>query len=151
MEERLFMGGVMDLELVELFKKNFLELIENHDETISLPTPNEYGDELDRAQEDRDNLLILRLKGRDDFYIKKVKEALIRIENNSFGICEECGNEIELNRLYARPVATLCMSCKEVQEREEGHILYHKRSHTYGKALIVDNPMPSNFVGNLVD
>jgi len=48
-----------------------------------------------------------------------VKEALMRIEDGTYGICEECGEEISLSRLKARPVTRLCITCKAKQEEEE--------------------------------
>lgn len=100
---------------------------------------NEKGDEMDKAIEDRDNRLILKLQGRHNFYIKKVMDALMRIDEGTFGYCHDCGEEIEENRLHARPTARFCITCKEEQERAEGHILYHKKSHTLGKTFTNDN------------
>lgn len=105
----------------------------------------EKGDQVDCAMNDRENLLFLKLKGRDTFYIKKIKEALQRIEDGTFGCCTECGNEIEDNRLLARPTATLCIGCKEEQEALEGQIPYDKRSHTLGQGIINDNVLNVNF------
>ena len=67
--------------------------------------------------------------------LKKIDRALFQIKNGSFGVCEECEGEIEINRLRARPVATQCITCKEESERSEGQVLYEKRSHTHGKIL----------------
>src|SRR6516164_1057765 len=76
-------------------------------------------DEIDQAQTDIEQSMRMRLRNREMLYIKKVDEALRRIEEGSFGECEECGEDIELRRLEARPTATLCVSCKEEQERKE--------------------------------
>jgi DnaK suppressor protein len=51
--------------------------------------------------------------------LKKIDEALERINNGTFGICESCGEEISLKRLEARPVTTLCIDCKTRQEADE--------------------------------
>jgi len=51
--------------------------------------------------------------------LKKIDDALSRIDNKTFGVCEECGEEIGVNRLKVRPVATLCIACKEEQEKKE--------------------------------
>jgi DnaK suppressor protein len=61
----------------------------------------------------------LRLRDRDRKLIRKIEEALERIEDGTFGICEECGEEIGIPRLKARPVTTLCIKCKSKQEEEE--------------------------------
>jgi DnaK suppressor protein len=61
----------------------------------------------------------LRIRDREAKLIRKIREALGRLEQGTFGICEECGEEIPLRRLRARPVTTLCIECKEEQEAEE--------------------------------
>jgi DnaK suppressor protein len=61
----------------------------------------------------------MRLLNRETLYIKKLDEALRRIEEGTFGECDDCGEDIEIRRLEARPTATLCVSCKEEQERKE--------------------------------
>ncbi len=76
-------------------------------------------DELDQASTDIEQSMRMRLVNRETLYIKKVEEALKRIEDGTFGECQECGDDIELRRLEARPTATLCVSCKEEQERRE--------------------------------
>src|SRR5476649_2452904 len=76
-------------------------------------------DELDQATTDIEQSMRMRLCNREVLYIKKVDEALKRIEDGTFGECEECGEDIELKRLEARPTATLCVTCKEDQERRE--------------------------------
>lgn len=78
-------------------------------------------DEVDQATTDIEQSMRMRLRNRETLYIKKVEEALKRIEAGNFGECEECGQDIELRRLEARPTATLCVSCKEEQERREIH------------------------------
>ncbi|MGK5088821.1 TraR/DksA C4-type zinc finger protein [Bdellovibrionota bacterium FG-2] len=76
-------------------------------------------DELDQATTDIEQSMRMRLRNREVLYIKKVNEALVRIEEGTFGECDECGEDIELRRLEARPTATLCVSCKEESERKE--------------------------------
>lgn len=76
-------------------------------------------DEIDQATVDIEQSMRMRLRNRETLYIKKVDEALRRIEDGTFGECEECGEDIEIRRLEARPTATLCVGCKEDQERKE--------------------------------
>jgi len=76
-------------------------------------------DEIDQATTDVEQAMRMRLCNREALYLKKVDEALQRIEDGLFGLCEECDEQIELKRLEARPTATLCVSCKEEQERKE--------------------------------
>ena len=76
-------------------------------------------DEVDQATTDVEQSMRMRLRNRESLYIKKVEEALLRIEEGIFGECDACGEDIELRRLEARPTATLCVGCKEDQERKE--------------------------------
>jgi DnaK suppressor protein len=87
---------------------------EEHNEDFPDPT--------DRASLESDRNFLLRIKDRERKLITKVKEALDRIDNETFGICESCGKSISEKRLKARPVTTLCIECKtevENQERKE--------------------------------
>jgi DnaK suppressor protein len=95
----------------------------------------EGGDEVDIATNNRDRDLLLKLKGRQNFFLKKVDGALNRITEGSFGECFDCGDDIAADRLYARPTATHCIACKEAQERGESHLLYEKKSHTRGQGI----------------
>ena len=61
----------------------------------------------------------IRLREREEKLLRKIEDALGRIEGGNYGICEECGEEIEVKRLVARPVTTLCIDCKSRQEAEE--------------------------------
>jgi len=61
----------------------------------------------------------IRLREREEKLLRKIEDALGRIEGGTYGICEECGEEIEVKRLAARPVTTLCIDCKSRQEAEE--------------------------------
>jgi DnaK suppressor protein len=79
----------------------------------------QFADPTDRASMETDRNFLLRIRDRERRLISKIDEALERIEDGSFGICDECGEDIETNRLKARPVATLCIHCKTLQEEEE--------------------------------
>ncbi|MBM4348743.1 MAG: RNA polymerase-binding protein DksA [Deltaproteobacteria bacterium] len=82
----------------------------------------DFPDPTDRASLESDRNFLLRIKDRERKLILKVKEALDRIDNGTFGICESCGKSISEKRLMARPVTTLCIECKtelEDQERKE--------------------------------
>lgn len=78
-------------------------------------------DEVDQATTDVEQSMRMRLCNRETLYLKKVDDALRRIEEGTFGLCDSCEEEIGLKRLEARPTATLCVSCKEEQERREVH------------------------------
>ncbi len=74
---------------------------------------------VDRASADINQSLKLRIRSRESLLIKKIREALERVENNSYGICESCGEDISIKRLEARPVTTKCIDCKEEEEKQE--------------------------------
>lgn len=81
-----------------------------------------FADPNDRASQESDIALELRNRDRERKLIKKVEESIARIENGEYGYCESCGVEIGLKRLEARPTATLCIDCKELEERKEKQI-----------------------------
>lgn len=76
-------------------------------------------DEVDLASAEYSQAFAFRLRDRERFLLSKVDKALAKIDEGTFGVCEECEEEIDLRRLKARPVTTLCLRCKEDQEREE--------------------------------
>ncbi len=78
-----------------------------------------FPDPTDQAVAELDNNFVLRLRGREQKLLKKIDEAISRIDSGSYGICESCGEQISLKRLEARPVTTLCIECKTRQEEEE--------------------------------
>ena len=73
----------------------------------------------DQATAVADQNFMLRLKEREQKLLKKIDEALDRITQGTFGVCESCGGEISFKRLKARPVTTLCIECKTKQEEDE--------------------------------
>ena len=73
----------------------------------------------DRATLEYNRNLTLRIRDRERKLLSKIDEALGRIEDGSYGKCEECDGEIGVDRLRARPVTTLCIACKSQQEAEE--------------------------------
>jgi DnaK suppressor protein len=76
-------------------------------------------DEVDLASSDLDQGMTMRMGNRESLYFKKVEEALLRIKEGTYGICSDCGAQISLKRLEARPTAELCIECKEAAERRE--------------------------------
>ena len=76
-------------------------------------------DEMDLASSEYLQAFTFRLRGREKTFLDKISKALQKIEDGTFGICEECGEEISVKRLEARPEATLCIRCKEDQEHRE--------------------------------
>ena len=80
---------------------------------------NDLPDEMDLASSEYLQSFTFRLRGREKVFLDKIEKALQKIEDGSFGTCEECSEEISVKRLEARPETTLCIRCKEDQERME--------------------------------
>ena len=97
--------------LLQSAKRTLTE--ESNFDTDDLP------DEIDLASSEYNQSMVFRLRDREKFLLKKIDKALARIDDGSFGICERCEEEISIKRLEARPVTTLCIRCKEEQEKKE--------------------------------
>lgn len=97
------------------------ELLNQADDTVSgMTTPKEnFPDPTDRASLEAERNFMLRIRDRESKLIKKIKKTLARIETDTFGICEKCGDDIALKRLKARPVTTQCIDCKTKEEALE--------------------------------
>ncbi len=110
---------------LEYFRKLLTGMLEeaqqNGDTTIEeLTGSNEvFADPADRATAESDRSFTLRLRDRERRLIRKIQAALQRIDDGVYGICEECGEEISIPRLKARPVTRLCINCKARQEADE--------------------------------
>ena len=115
----------MNEEQSEHFRRILLDwkrqLMEEVDRTVhhmqddagNFPDPN------DRATQESDFAMELRTRDRERKLIKKIDEAIKDIENGEYGYCEACGVEIGIKRLEARPTATLCIDCKQLEEIRE--------------------------------
>jgi DnaK suppressor protein len=112
-KERELFRKMLKRQLEELTRKSDLALAGLLDSTVHSADP------LDRASEQFERDLALRMLDRDNKLIMKIKKALKKIDDESFGICEGCGEEIDLERLKLRPVTELCIGCKTHQERLE--------------------------------
>ena len=102
-------------DLLNAWKQELMEEVDRtmlhmKDDAANFPDPS------DRATQESDFGLELRTRDRERKLLRKIDSALLRIEDGSYGYCEETGDEIGLRRLEARPVATLCL---EAQERRE--------------------------------
>jgi DnaK suppressor protein len=76
-------------------------------------------DEMDLASSEGMQSFTFRLRGREKVFLEKIDRAIKKIDDETFGICEECEEKIAIKRLEARPETTLCIRCKENQERME--------------------------------
>ena len=115
----------MNPKQLEYFKQKLLtwkdEILRESRETVShlqKETEN-HPDLADRASSETDRSLELRTRDRQRKLISKIDEALRRIEDGSYGFCEETGEPISLKRLDARPIATLSIEAQERHERRE--------------------------------
>ena len=95
-------------------------------------------DDMDMTSTELETSMRMRLRNREALFLRKIDEALQRIADGVFGICESCESDIELRRLEARPTATLCVHCKEEQERQEQiHIDGHKSKSLGAKLRVI--------------
>lgn len=92
-------------------------------------------DEIDQATTDVEQSMRMRLRNRELLYLKKIDEALKRIDEGSFGECDSCGQDIEVRRLEVRPTATLCIACKEEEERMEILTAAGRRHKSLGESF----------------
>ncbi|HUV51182.1 MAG TPA: RNA polymerase-binding protein DksA [Anaerolineae bacterium] len=111
-----------DVEFFKEFLTCRLEELLNHaDDAVSGMTVQKenYPDPTDRASLEENRNFMLRIRDRESKLIKKIKKALDRIDDGTFGICEKCGEDISVKRLKARPVTTQCIGCKTEEESLE--------------------------------
>ena len=87
--------------------------VESNFDTDDLP------DEIDQASSEYAQSMVFRLRDREKFLLKKIDKAIERVADGTFGLCERCEEPISQKRLEARPVTTLCIRCKEEQEKKE--------------------------------
>lgn len=105
-----------------LLNEKLDELLKEADRTVDGMTDakaENFPDPTDRASLESNRNFTLRIRDRERKLIVKIKEALTRIDDGSYGKCEECGEHISRERLEARPVTTLCIDCKSLQEARE--------------------------------
>jgi DnaK suppressor protein len=106
-------------KLLEGRKREILLEAERTLGTMNNDTEEAFADPTDRAALESDRNFLLRMRDRERKLLGKIDEAFARLEDGSYGNCEECGLEIGIERLKARPVTTLCIGCKSAQEARE--------------------------------
>ena len=114
----------MNPKQMEYFKSKLIswrdQILKDCTETITDLQDNQVeADVIDAAAKEADYKLTLRARNRDFKLLKKIDEALGRIDNGTYGYCEETGEPIGVKRLEARPIATLGIEAQERHEREE--------------------------------
>jgi len=113
-EEKLeYFRGILQEEMRTLLDEAGKTVSEMTADNTNFPDPN------DRATQESDRNFELRIRDRERKLINKIREALERIDDGSFGTCEMCGEDISDGRLKARPVTTLCIDCKIEEEKRE--------------------------------
>ena len=118
----------MNAKMREYFKLKLIdwknELLKESSQTLSnLQSENEAKPDItDRASEEIDRSFELRTRDRERKLINKIDAALQRIEDGSYGYCDETGDPISIKRLEARPVATLSLEAQEMHEKAEKRI-----------------------------
>ncbi len=97
------------------------ELMEEVDKTVShmKDDATNFPDPSDRASQEEEFALELRTRDRERKLIKKIDESMEAMDAQEYGFCETCGVDIGIRRLEARPTATQCIDCKELDERKE--------------------------------
>lgn len=105
--------SILHAWLGELSEDTSKTVVHLQDETVNHPDP------ADRATQETDMALELRGRDRDRKLIKKINESILHLDSGDFGYCENCGEEIGLKRLEARPTAVLCIDCKTIAEIRE--------------------------------
>lgn len=104
----------------ELLTRWLDDLLRHADETVVyLKQPESFTDLLDRASFDSERSFQLRIRDRESVLIKKIRNSLEDIKEGTYGICNNCGGDISLKRLEARPVARHCIKCKTDMETKE--------------------------------
>jgi RNA polymerase-binding transcription factor len=106
-------------KLLESRKREILQEAERALGAMNHDSEEAYADPTDRAALESDRNFVLRMRDRERKLLSKIDEAFARIEDGSYGRCEECDGEIGIERLKARPVTTLCIGCKSAQEARE--------------------------------
>lgn len=110
---------------VKLFQRLLVrrkqELLDEAERTVGGMTDSKenFPDPTDRASLESNRNAMLRIRDRERKLITKIEDALKRIDDGSYGLCEACGGPIGVDRLKARPVTTLCIDCKSDQEDQE--------------------------------
>ena len=112
-KERDYFKKLLNGQLDELLGKN------SHTAGSVVDTTEKSQDFTDQATQESDMDFNIHMKERDSKLVAKIREALERVEDGTYGICEDCGQRISEERLKVRPVTTMCIKCKRKQENEE--------------------------------
>jgi DnaK suppressor protein len=115
--EKEQLSGVLETARKRLAKvgERALNYSMNHERNIGR-------DSIDESMEEEIFSTEMRLHDREKYLLGKVEKQIARLKDDSIDVCEDCGEKIAFKRLMARPVTTLCIDCKEQNEREEAAV-----------------------------
>ncbi len=122
-------------KLLEM-QKTIIDAIELDRNKSASAITDDIGDNVDHANEERYRELYQLLCERDQRKLEEIKQALERIENETYGVCEECGNNIRKARLTALPFTRMCIECKSEEERTSGRAF-----ETYSSSTVVQRSL----------
>ena len=105
--------GILNKWKLELMQEVDRTVHHMQDEAANFPDPN------DRASQESDFTMELRTRDRERKLIKKIDESVTNLDSGEYGYCEDCGIEIGIRRLEARPTANQCIDCKSLSEIRE--------------------------------
>jgi DnaK suppressor protein len=138
----------MPEEIKELLLKMREELIREIKEKAKSESDDlskmDIGDIYDMASSERDRELNLLISDRDRDKLLEIDDALERIEDNTYGICEECGGKIPKERLKIMPFALFCVQCKSVMEKEKNLARGFKEEREYRKLAFTSSEEEEN-------
>lgn len=119
-----YMNNSQQEHFRQLLKAWRQQLMEEVDRTVSHMKDEaaNFPDPADRATQEEEFSLELRTRDRERKLIRKIDSTLERIKNDDYGFCDQCGVEIGVRRLEARPTANLCVDCKTLDEIKERQI-----------------------------
>lgn len=112
-DELEYIRGQLEAQVHDLLEEAGKTINDMTVGTVPFPDPT------DRAVLESDRNFMLRIRDRERKLIFKIRDAIKRIDQGRYGICEDCGSEISTKRLMARPVTTMCYECKVDSEEEE--------------------------------
>jgi len=116
-KQRAHFRAILESWRDELMQEVDRTVVHMKDEAGNLPDPN------DRASQEEEFSLELRTRDRERKLIKKIDKTIDRIDKDDYGYCDDCGVEIGVRRLEARPTATLCIDCKSLSEIKEKQLV----------------------------
>ena len=125
--------------LLKLKDETLKEISKSIKSSSELPSGDPSGDIYDQASSERDRELGLILSDREREKLRNIDDALIRIQEGEYGICEECGCDIPLGRLKVVPFAHYCVKCKEDIEKMQAQTKRFEEERTYGEIPVSED------------